>query len=108
MSEQTQEQELVRQSMTEVTESLTGFDEIAIEQAFGAGIGDLLENKATTAARALLFVLRRRDGLKDGEARKVVMEMRLGDVQDYFDTGDEHEDEDSPVSEPGKGDGSPD
>lgn len=106
MSEQMQEQG--RQSMTEVTESLTGFDEIAIEQAFGAGIADLLDSKATTAARALLFVLRRRAGMKDNEARKAVMEMRLGDVQDEFDTAGDEDDDEHPQTESGKDDVSPD
>lgn len=92
--------------MSEVMESLNGFDEIAIEQAFGAPITDLLETKPTTGARALLFVIRRRDGMKDNEARKAVMEMRLGDVQGYF-VDDEDEDLE-PVTESGKGDELPD
>lgn len=91
MSEQEQ-QEQVSLSMEEAVESLTGFDEIAIEGAFGADVTTLLTEKPTKAARALLFVMKRREGMKDPEARKAVMEMRLGDVQSYFiDEDDEDE-----------------
>lgn len=109
MTEQVQDQEQ-RASLQEVVESLTGFDEIAIEQAFGAGIVTLLDTKATMATRALVFIQRKRDGMKDPEARKAAMEMRLGDVQDLFRDDDEQDDAEvpEPVTETGKDDGQPD
>lgn len=65
----------------EVGRSLTGFDEVAIKRAFGASIGDLPE---TIIMRALLFVLLRRDGVKDSNAHKACMELPLGEVSDKF------------------------
>lgn len=106
MSEQQQEQD--RPSMEEFVESLTGFEEIGIEEAFGQGIVQLLETKATMAARALIFVDRKRSGLKAQEARKAALEMRLGDVQDYFVDEQPEVDEENPVTAEGKDDGLPD
>lgn len=81
MSEET----TVKPSADEVTESLNGFDEIAIEQAFGKPLTDLSD---TMAARALVFVLKRRDGLSDKDARREVMQMTLGVVMDSFGEGE--------------------
>lgn len=106
MSEQAQEQQ-DRPSMEEFVESLTGYEEIAIEKAFGAAVVSLLDTNPTMSARALVFVARKRDGMKDQEARKAVMEMRLGDVQGFFPDEEPEVDEDNPVTDAGKGDEQP-
>jgi hypothetical protein len=70
-----------RQSVEETFRSLNGFDEIAIENVFRKPIGDL---DASKTARALVFTLKRRDGLADNDAFRGCMEMTLGDIDGYF------------------------
>lgn len=69
-------------AMEEVTRSLTGFDELAIEHWFERPLTRL---SATMQGRALLFVLLRRDGEKDGKAHRAAMTMPLGDLDERFD-----------------------
>lgn len=84
---------------TEVMESLTGFDEIAIEQQWGADISTLARTNVSKFSRALAFTLKRRDGLKDPEAKKEILGLTLGEVDAMFaDDAD-----DLPGSEAGKG-----
>jgi len=90
-------------SAEETFESLTGFDEIAISQAFKADVSDLAQNRATTFTRALYFVLLRRDGKSDTDAKKTALETRLGDVLDNFADEDDV-DPSEPDSESGKDD----
>lgn len=66
----------------EIAGSLTGFDEIAIERAFGREITDLGES--TKSLRALAFVLARRDGLDDAAAYNQVMGQPLTALMDQF------------------------
>ena len=88
-----------RPTMTDVVNSLTGYDEIAITKEFNRDFAVLLEYP-TTLGRALIFVLKRRDGLTDKEAKKAAMEMRLGEVNDYFeDESDNAEDPDTAAGE---------
>lgn len=68
----------------EMSLSLTGFDEIAIEQQFSLDIYADAERKPMKALRALVFVHRRREGDDDAAAKQAAMEMPLGAVQDYF------------------------
>lgn len=70
----------------EVFDSLTGHDEMAIGQHFGRVIGDLLVSDASMYARALIFVLKRRDGDSDDDARTVVLDMPMSEVMAYFAT----------------------
>lgn len=90
-----------RLTAEEAFDSLTGFDEIAIEKAFGQDVMVLAEDKQLTFTRALLFILRRRDGMSDAEAKTAVMNMPVGDVLDAFDEDDEVDPSD-PVTEAGK------
>lgn len=71
-------------TISEMTNSLTGFDEIAIAKHFGGEFTDLAENKPTTLGRALVFVAERRDGKTDQEAFQVAMDLPLGTCQSYF------------------------
>lgn len=86
-------------TMTDVCNTLTGYDEIAITREFGKDFA-VLVNYPTSLGRALVFILKRRDGLTDKEAKRAAMEMRLGDVNDYFDSEDDGaEDPENPVGE---------
>lgn len=71
----------------QVAGSCTGFDELAIERAFGRELTDLGES--TRALRALLFVVRRRDGLSDPDAYRDVMSLSLNDLMDHFEQPDD-------------------
>lgn len=66
---------------SETVNSFTGFDEIAIARYFQK---DMSELPATTSMRAMLFVLKRREGTKDSDAYKFVMSMPLGEVTGSF------------------------
>lgn len=68
-------------SVKDAMRSLTGFDEVAIATYFRK---DLAEMGATMATRATLFVLKRRDGMADGEAFKFAMHLPLGQVDTMF------------------------
>ena len=73
----------------EVVRSLNGFEDIAIEKAFGVA---LLKMDEMRASRALLFILKRRDGANDFDAYKGAMEVTFGDLMDTFETEDDDED----------------
>ena len=73
---------------TEVSESLTGYDEIGITQAFGA----LAELEGNMPARALAFVLFRRQEQVHDEAYKSAMALPAKALADLFaDEPDEDE-----------------
>lgn len=97
----------------ETLESLTGYDEHAIEQRFGVDINTLLRSNAIKASRALVYVLLKRENeaqdLKDpaGKAYKTVMEAPMGTLTDYFGDDVDEIDENSPVTESGKDDEQP-
>jgi hypothetical protein len=97
-----------RMSIDEMVESLNGYDEIAIEKAFGSDVSSLLEKKPTMGLRALVFVDVRRGGVSDAEARKSAMELRLGEVQEYFPDEDPEVTPDDPATDAGKDDELPD
>lgn len=64
-------------NIEDLANSLTGFDEIAIEQAFHKPLPTLSD---TMQARALYFVALRRDGSKDSEAYGAVMRAPLSEI----------------------------
>lgn len=102
-TEQTEQPEKL--SLSDTVGSLSGFEEIAIEERFGATIGAILNVSLSKAGRALLFIKHRREGLKDSEAYKRAMELRLVDVSNLFFTDDEDADDvdpDNPYSDQGK------
>ena len=86
-------------TVTEVAESLTGFDEIAIEKSFGAALDEL---KPTMAGRALVFVVERRAGKDDGAAKNAAMSMPIGEVNAYFAEEPDDVIPDEPDSDSGK------
>lgn len=91
----------------EMSESLTGFDEIAVEKTLGIDVYTDGERKPVLMMRALVFVHMRRLGKTDPEAKQAVMEMPLSAVNDYFETDQDEVLADEPDSESGKGDTQP-
>lgn len=83
----------------DVMESLTGFDEIAIEQAFGDDISRIAVTSVGKFGRALGFVLLRRGGLKDSEAKKQILGLTRAELDDMFADA---EGDELPGSESGK------
>jgi hypothetical protein len=78
MSENTADLPTVEES----AESLTGFDEIAIQRQFGKEVGDL---SATMSTRALVFVKALRENGSDATAAyHTAMGMSLKDVMGSF------------------------
>lgn len=71
-----------------IAESLTGFDEIAIEQKFGAGPSEL---SGTKMLRAMAFTLHRRAGMDDKTAYRECMQASLKDIVSTF--ADDSEDD---------------
>lgn len=75
----------------EAVQSLTGFDEIAIEQKFPGDFGDTMQGSKST--RALIFVMKRREGLSDHDAFLFAMNMPFGEAMKFFRGSDEVVDE---------------
>lgn len=89
------------QTPNEVMESMTGFDEIAVAQKFGGEILSLAESRQTAFMRALVFVIKRREGLKDADAYRAAQELTLKETQEFFALDDEVM-PDEPVTPAGK------
>lgn len=95
----------VKVTATEVFESLTGYEEVAITRAFGANPNEVDENGksdlvGTLLGRSLVFVVERRDGKSDAEAEQIAMSMTTPQLLDYFaPEGDEESGKDSGPSE---------
>jgi hypothetical protein len=87
----TTETETEKPTVEDVTGSLTGFDELAIEKAFGHGIGDL---GGTMTLRALVFTLERRTKVTDKDAYGAAMRKTLAEVRDTFADDDEDDKDD--------------
>lgn len=94
----------------QMSDSLTGFDEIAIKKFFGAPVSILAGNQENPGdpmqyLRSLVFVAERRDGKNDNEARNIAQSLTIKEVTDYFDKNEEAAldfDPDAPESESGK------
>lgn len=88
-------------SSTEVTNSLTGFDELAIAQRFGASVEELAETSNMRFLRSLLFIVeKRREGVSDADAFKAAMSLPFGELTARFRPEDPADDlPGSPVGE---------
>jgi hypothetical protein len=69
-------------TVEEMVDSLTGWDELAIEEQLKKPIDGMKSNY--TVGRALIGVHRMREGEKPGVAFKAAMAMPNGDVSKYF------------------------
>lgn len=101
MTETTSTPEDVKPTMQEIADSLTGYEEMGIERAFGKALENL---SITTSARALGFVLAKREGQTHDEAFKTVMELRALDLADRFADVDQEPMPEEPVTTAGKDD----
>lgn len=88
---------------TEVSESLTGYDEIGIAKAFG----EIESLKGNMPARALAFVLSKREGKTHDEAYEAAMSLSAKALGDVFADEDDEVIPDEPVTDAGKDDSSP-
>lgn len=88
---------------TEMFESLTGYEEIAIAKAFGTRVLELAETDKMSLGRSLAFVHYKRSGQKDSEAKQSAMGMTIREVQDYFADEPDDLDPDDPDTDTGKG-----
>lgn len=88
-----------KKTVTESLELLNGFDEIAIEKAFGTDIDNL---RATMTLRALIFIDKRREGLNVKAAYDAVMELTAKQLSEHFADDEVEVMPDEPVGEPGK------
>lgn len=79
----TEQEHEPNQTFDQLFESLTGFEEIAISERFGVSIAKLAEHNETVFMRALVFTDMVRGGMKLGDARNMVMGMRLADVKEW-------------------------
>lgn len=69
---------------TEVTQSLTGFDEVVIKQKYGSPLTRLGQEDPTQFLRALTFILLRREEKTDAEAFGLSQSMTLAEVSAKF------------------------
>jgi hypothetical protein len=87
----------IQQTAEEVFDSLTGFDEIAIAQQFGRTVSELAAKDQSMFGRALVFVVRRRDGLSDVEARDAALGLTMKGFTGFFaETSAEESGKDEP------------
>lgn len=86
----------------EMVESLTGFEEIAIANQFGAEITELFEKRPMGAVRALVFVDMTRSGLTTPDAKRAALELTIKQVTGYFLAEEDEPMPDDPVTESGK------
>lgn len=94
---------MARTTISEAIESLTGFEEIAIKKAFEDDVFALMNTgQETMAGRALIFIEKKREGLKDAEAKNAALSLTLKDVNAHFADEDEEVMPDEPVTESGK------
>lgn len=81
----------IDQTAEQVFDSVTGFDEIAISTHFGRTVQELAEKDASMFGRALVFVVKRREGLADDEARNAALGLTFGEFQAFFAEPSEEE-----------------
>lgn len=86
---------------SEMVQSLTGFEEIAVEKHMGIDVYMDGETKPIKVLRAMVFVLKTRDGMDPKSAKQIAQEMPMGEVQDMFEDEIEEDPED-PISVSGK------
>lgn len=88
-------------NLSELSQSVNGFDQIAIRTRFHERF-DVLADDPMMLSRALYFVHRRREGVKDAEAFQEAMLLTMGDLTSKFEAapdGDEFEGDESAVAE---------
>lgn len=83
--------------------SLTGWDEIGIEKAFGEDFLTL-RKRGTTMVRALVFVDFKRQGQTHDQAYKSAMDVTMDGLEHYFAEDEPELDPSDPETDQGKDD----
>lgn len=95
-------------TLSEMGDSLTGFDEIAVTTHLGYDVYDVAATGTVGGsvrfARALIFIHQTRAGLAAPDAKKAALTMSGAAVNGYFATDPEELDADDPDTAVGKGD----
>lgn len=108
MTEQHTEEEPERLSANALTETLNGFDEIAIRNAFGQNLSKIREDgDQLLFIRALIYIDKRRARMTDAQAYQAAMNVRTVDLDGYFPDDPEEIDPEQPVTAEGKDDTPP-
>jgi len=84
------EKESVKLDAKNMMGSLNGFEEIAISKSFKMSFEELGDT-GTLAARALVFVDNKRNGMKDAENFKAVMNAPSAEIQARFAEEDDED-----------------
>lgn len=89
-------------TIEEMSESITGFDELAIEKHMGLDLYQDGARKPVGLVRSLVFVHQRRAGLSDADAKKHVLNMTVKQVNGYFEQSNDIDPQGDADSDSGK------
>jgi hypothetical protein len=90
--QETAPEETGKVNADELFESLTGFEEIAVEKAFGKDPSEIANSgKMIKFLRVLAFILAKREGKNDMQAKQYCMSLPVSDLTDLFETVEEEE-----------------
>lgn len=95
-------------TQTELQNSMTGWDYLAVKQAFGTPFdggpngGGLATDNPPLALVAMVFIHKRRQPMKDRDAYTAAMSMDTAALNDYFADEPAEVDPDDPVTDAGK------
>lgn len=92
-------------SSGEVTDTLTGFDELAIAKRFGAPVEELAATSDMRFLRSLLFIVEKRNSGDEGKAYDAAMSMPFGELRARFKIDDTEPGVELPGSAQGEGNG---
>lgn len=73
-----------QRSILEVSDSVTGHEELEVTQFFGRPLGDLQLADGAMWARALVYLLKRREKVTDVDAYAQVLDLAIKDVWSTF------------------------
>lgn len=88
---------------SEMVQSLTGFEELAIEHHMRIDPYADGATKPMSVMRALVFVLRKREGMKDTDARQAALSLPMGQLQGLFAEETPELDPENPETPAGEG-----
>jgi len=85
---------------SEVVQSLTGYEEIAIEKALGKPIEHL--GTESGLLRALAYVTEKRGGSSESDAKRRALSLTRKELETYFSDDEDEVMPDEPVTDSGK------
>ena len=86
-------------TVKECAESLTGYEEQAIEKAFGKPLEELAEGSLSGLLRALAFAVFKRSGQDSAEAKRSALELTRKQAEEFFADDPDEVMEDDAVAE---------